>query len=337
MLRKILCLLCVLCLCLGTAHAETDEQSASPPALYNATVSKNVTIRSEKSSDSESVGWMKAGAKFEVLAYDPSWLTIRYGDTTGYILRHLATGIKAVSDEIPAYGATFARHVANILKVTAIRAEPHSQSDALYFLMPGTRVAIFSIQDGWAQVIYNRQYGYVDATALEGLKPVAKDPQTARPGSPLAAYCSFYSMSEVGLNAGRIVNIEVSCDYIKAGTIQPGEEFSFNDVAGPFRATRGYQQAPVLINGQSVPGSGGGTCQVSSTLYCAMLALPDIHIVFARPHGASGAVYVPHGVDAAVGGGESINLIFRNDFDFPIRIEAVAYEGVVFTAIIKAE
>lgn len=69
-----------------------------------------------------------------------------------------------------------------------------------------------------------------------------------------------------------------------------------------------------------MPGYGGGTCQVSSTLYNALLQLPKVEILQRRPHGPDGARYLPHGVDAAVGN-NSLNLRFRNNYDFPIRIE----------------
>ena len=63
----------------------------------------------------------------------------------------------------------------------------------------------------------------------------------------------------------------------------------------------GVKKSYLLINGTSVPGYGGGTCQVSSTLYNALLQLPGIEILQRRPHGPDGAKYLPHGVDAAVG------------------------------------
>ncbi|HML49567.1 MAG TPA: VanW family protein, partial [Clostridia bacterium] len=56
---------------------------------------------------------------------------------------------------------------------------------------------------------------------------------------------------------------------------------------------------------------------------------------YVRPHGASGAVYVPHGMDAAVGA-ERIDLIFQNNYDFPIRIFTWAGRGIVYTALYKA-
>ena len=89
---------------------------------------------------------------------------------------------------------------------------------------------------------------------------------------------------------------------------------------GPYNRSKGYEPAPVMIDGKTVPGYGGGTCQVSSTLYNVLIQLPKINITYRRPHGGNGASYLPIHCDAAVGA-ESLNLIFDNGYDFPIRIE----------------
>ena len=83
----------------------------------------------------------------------------------------------------------------------------------------------------------------------------------------------------------------------------------------------GYLIAGTLSDGSASSGYGGGTCQVSSTLYNALLQLPGINILYRRAHGEDCAPYLPHGVDAAVGN-KTQNLRWRNDYDFPIRVEA---------------
>ena len=75
----------------------------------------------------------------------------------------------------------------------------------------------------------------------------------------------------------------------------------------------------MLTKGKTKIGYGGGTCQVSSTLYNVLIQLPGIGINHRRPHGGNGASYLPIFCDAAVGSTE-LNLIFTNRYDFPIRI-----------------
>jgi vancomycin resistance protein YoaR len=70
-------------------------------------------------------------------------------------------------------------------------------------------------------------------------------------------------------------------------------------------------------------------------MYNALLALRGVTILYRRAHGAQGAVYVPHGVDAAVGNA-SLDLRFRNDYAFPIMFETWAGEGILTIAVYKA-
>ena len=144
------------------------------------------------------------------------------------------------------------------------------------------------------------------------------------PDSPIAAYTSYYNMADTEKNHNRIHNIRTGCGYISK-VLQTGEKFDANDVMGPYSARNGYKQAGVLTDGEAALGYGGGTCQVSSTLYNVLIQLPGIEIIHRRPHGASGASYLPIHCDAAVGNQE-LNLIFKNNYTFPIRIVATSHD-----------
>jgi len=80
--------------------------------------------------------------------------------------------------------------------------------------------------------------------------------------------------------------------------IRPGEIVSFNETVGPRDHKTGYKDAYVIINGEYVQGPGGGVCQVSSTLYNAVL-LSNLQILERKPHGVA-ISYVPQGQDATV-------------------------------------
>ena len=110
--------------------------------------------------------------------------------------------------------------------------------------------------------------------------------------TPIAAYTSYYDMAQNDVNKSRIVNIRVACERLTR-VMQPGEELDFNDDVGPYRKSLGYQPAWVLMDGTSVLGYGGGTCQVSSTLYNVLLQLPKVEILQRRPHGPSGKIPAP--------------------------------------------
>ena len=83
--------------------------------------------------------------------------------------------------------------------------------------------------------------------------------------------------------------------------------------------------------------SGGGTCQVSSTLYNAVCQLPGLTIIQRNPHGYGGAKYLPIHCDAAVGS-DTLNFVFRNDYDFPVQLVGESTgDGALLMMIYRAD
>jgi vancomycin resistance protein YoaR len=80
------------------------------------------------------------------------------------------------------------------------------------------------------------------------------------------------------------------------------------------------------VNGELTPGIGGGVCQTSTTLYNTLL-LADLEILERHPHSIPPA-YVPKGTDAAVAG-TYYDLVFKNNFDFPIYIDTKIIDKTV--------
>lgn len=128
-----------------------------------------------------------------------------------------------------------------------------------------------------------------------------------------------YSTSFKGSSSGRIHNIKLSAESLNNKLIMPGEEISYNSTTGPRQSKFGYQEAPVILNGELTPGMGGGVCQTSTTLYNALL-LSDLTITERHPHSIA-ASYVPRGQDGAVATGY-LDLKFKNDYDFPIYLNS---------------
>ena len=94
-------------------------------------------------------------------------------------------------------------------------------------------------------------------------------------------------------------NISISCSYLNGTTINPGETFSFCSTVGKATSAKGYQKADVFQDGEKIQALGGGNCQVSSTLYNAVLKVPDLDVTERHEHSNS-VPYVPKGKDAAV-------------------------------------
>ena len=90
--------------------------------------------------------------------------------------------------------------------------------------------------------------------------------------------------SKMSRDENRITNIRLACQSINGTVLQPGEEFSFNDVVGPRTAERGYKEAGVIVGGDRLDnGLGGGICQVSGTLFNAVV-MSDLEIVTRYTH-----------------------------------------------------
>jgi vancomycin resistance protein YoaR len=136
----------------------------------------------------------------------------------------------------------------------------------------------------------------------------------------------------VGSNLSRIENLGVASQRFGLYTLAPGDKLDFNAQIGPYNRKSGYLPANVIVKGEVAQGYGGGTCQVSSTLYNVVLQLTGLTVLRRAPHGPSGISYLPHGVDASSGG---LNFVFRNDYTFPVRIYAHVQDGSLFIAFYK--
>ncbi len=135
-------------------------------------------------------------------------------------------------------------------------------------------------------------------------------------GDELGTFKSDFSDS----SADRAYNIKLACDKIDGYVLAPGEEFSYNEVVGPRTAERGFRMANVYVGNTVQPGIGGGICQVSSTMFNAVV-YADLEITSRRNHTLP-VSYVPMGRDATVSYG-SVDFKFKNTYDKPIEIRAI--------------
>ena len=97
----------------------------------------------------------------------------------------------------------------------------------------------------------------------------------------------------------------------------PGEQISVHDVTAPYDEEHGYVQAGSYENGQVVDTYGGGICQVSTTLYNAVL-FSELKVVKRYPHSML-VSYVPPSRDAAIAG-DTKDFVFENNYDTPIDV-----------------
>lgn len=125
----------------------------------------------------------------------------------------------------------------------------------------------------------------------------------------------FYSRNENEIN--RVNNIKLASSKINGTLLGPGQIFSYNNIVGQRTVSGGYKIAHVYSNGEIVSGVGGGICQVSTTLYNAVL-FAGLDVVERRNHMFT-VSYVDYGRDATVSYG-STDFRFRNSTNMPIKI-----------------
>lgn len=138
----------------------------------------------------------------------------------------------------------------------------------------------------------------------------------------LSKYTTIYDAG----NTSRATNIAIAAKTINGKIILPGETFSYNAVLGNTTKEKGYQLGGAYVGGKVVQAYGGGICQVSTTLYNAVL-YANLEIVERYNHSYA-VSYVPAGRDATVSyGGKDFK--FKNTRNYPVKISASAKNGVV--------
>lgn len=168
-------------------------------------------------------------------------------------------------------------------------------------------------------------YHYIQSGKAEGRIAVSKGTSD---GDVLASFSTVFNTEE-----DRAINVKLASERINGTVIQPGGRFSFSDAVLSRTVENGYVMAPSFASGRVVQSIGGGICQVSSTLYVAMLlsALP-----VTEHHSHSLQVdYVPVGLDAAIVEGVK-DLRFKNTCDYPVRINSTVQDGTLTVSISKA-
>ena|GEM_PF-98290 len=339
-------------------HEKTLEDfDANSPALYIGKITNVIgeySIYTEKSTKSARVARGLKNVDVEVLYVGLVWVIVRYEGKIGYVKREYLSKDFVTVDPVNTAPFNVQKHqyIATVAKECYVRKtmtkEPLNEKEYKTYwvkLNPGTQISIWQFIDGWAVVNYMRSYGYIDPNDLTDLIPVSPTDEPISDESPIAAYTSYYTMKHLlpgasaetkEMNLNRIWNIGHGAEKITStGLLQPGDVFNGNKKnIGPYRE---YKKAIGLVDGKAVPSSGGGTCQVSSTLYNAVCQLPGLTIIYRRPHGYGGASYLPIHCDAAVGS-DSLNFIFRNDYDFPVQLVGKSSgDGALLMMIYRAD
>jgi len=193
---------------------------------------------------------------------------------------------------------------------------------------------------GGLQILPERS-GYrldIQATTEAALEQAVSDPATSIPlkivedqpqirsadlggiDTVLASYTTSFHTCE----RARTHNLTLAAHQVNGKLLRPGEIFSYNETVGPRLEKLGFREAPIFVDGEIIPGTGGGVCQVSTTLYNTVL-LAGLKVV-ARSHHSIPVKYAPKGRDATVSYG-GIDFKFENTATHPIYISTQVGRG----------
>ena len=141
---------------------------------------------------------------------------------------------------------------------------------------------------------------------------------------------STFSTNYQASNVNRTTNLRLAANKINGTVLLPGEEFSYNKTVGERTIAAGFKEAAIFNAGKVENGLGGGICQISSTLYDAVV-MANLDVTVRRNHQFVTS-YVKAGADATVVWG-SQDFKFKNTRKYPVRITATVQGGIATVQI----
>ena len=151
--------------------------------------------------------------------------------------------------------------------------------------------------------------------------------------TPIETEIASFSTNLKG-DSARLNNINITCNTINGTIIKNGDSFSFNSIVGQPTAEKGYQEADVFIDQKTEKGYGGGNCQVSTTIYNAVLKVDDLEVTERHPHKKK-VSYIEEGKDAAVSYSGGLDLKFTNNTGSDIKLYVTSDNDSVDVKIVN--
>lgn len=147
------------------------------------------------------------------------------------------------------------------------------------------------------------------------VEPKGSKEELSKVTDVLGTFTTSYSTS----GQSRSANVSNGCSLIDGSTLYPGDEFSAYEAVSPFTEANGYYMAGSYLNGMVVDSLGGGICQVSTTLYNAVLRA-ELEVTQRYNHSMI-VTYVDPSADAAIAESSGKDFKFVNNLEYPIYIE----------------
>lgn len=167
--------------------------------------------------------------------------------------------------------------------------------------------------------------GSVIVLDISVVEPKGSAEELAQVKDLLGSFTTSFASS----NSNRKENVQNGCSFIDGTTLYPGEEFSGIDTLSPFTAANGYYPAGTYLNGKVVDGLAGGICQVTTTLYNAVL-LAELEVTMRYNHSMM-VSYVDASADAAIASSAGKDFKFVNNTGSPVYIEGYVSSNKTLT------
>ena len=322
-MKRLICLLLALLMLPAMALGEDVPEGA----LYRAKMHRNTGMRAEPKKDSKYSTVAQEDDWVYILEYGEDWCYCSLNGHEGWMMTERMYELWRVSDA-PLPGWVPMTGVARITKETHIETSGYTGND----LQPGYLIS--AIDDG-GEVPMLRATARLEEGSFDFLPFVSA--AEAQPGDLLYAFTTWYN-ERTGLNKGaelargRRKNIALGVERVDGTVIAPGEQFSFNALCAPYTAANGYVKAPNI----SVEGVGvsGGVCQISTTIFEALLGL-EVQLDAWGVHRYAGVSYAPVNYDCAVATWK--DFAFTNTYDFPLTLQVVEQNGALTALFFRAE
>lgn len=182
---------------------------------------------------------------------------------------------------------------------------------------PGYRLDVEKSIDAIYDFLTNGWSGGAGTVELivQSVQPKGTEEELSQVKDLLGSFTTSFASSD----ADRSANVTNGCHFVNGTLLYPGEEFSTYNTVSPLTAENGYFKGGAYLNGQVVDSIGGGICQVSTTLYNAVL-LAELEVTMRYNHSMS-VSYVDPSADAAISESAGKDFRFVNNTDTPIYIE----------------
>ncbi len=321
--------------CEGVALPDDFEQKLSFQHVYTAQADVNLSIRKEKDSESRLLGTVYEDEKVAVMTTDGEWAYVRKDGETGYVradhLRYYQR-LDPYGPLVP--GTVVYPYAATALEDVEIRDA--ATGALLQVVSSGSVMPVSAFcEDMSVTLPYDRVTGRIAATGSLELTPCVPWDQ-AQPGDLLSVFATYYEPEQrTQSQIGRFHNIMQGVERVDEVIFPAGGKFSFNDYCAPYTKGNGYQEGPIInYTSSDKLGYGGGICQVSTTLYNAILQIP-IYVSLHYVHSSYGISYAPLDFDAAVGAG-NIDLRLENTLPYDVRYDLQAVGGTLTVRVYRA-